>query len=60
MVGEKKVWSYLLKFLGTLVFIVLLGLLAASLILAKPQQDKAADPQADPAQESTPSVSIER
>ena len=60
MVGEKKVWSYLLKFLGTLVFIVLLGLLAASLILAKPQKDKAEDPQAGPARESTPAVSIER
>lgn len=59
MVGEKKIWNYLLKLLGALVFIALLGLLAASLILAKPQKDKEESPHADPALESGPAVSID-
>ncbi len=59
MSGGKMIWKYLLRILCAVVFIVLLALLAASLILAKPQSDKTGATPARPAAESGPDMTID-
>ena len=59
MSGGKTIWKYLLRALGVVVFITLLGVLAASLILAKPQNDKSEISQARPSGEARPAVTID-
>ena len=59
MAGEKKLWNYLLRFLGALILVALLCLLAASLILAKPQKDKTEALPDRPSREASPALSIE-
>ena len=59
MAGEKKIWNYLLRVLGFAVFLVLLILLAASLILARPQKEKAEISSAQPYREAGSSLSID-
>lgn len=60
MAGEKKILNYLLRFLGFAVFLVLLLLLAASLILARPQKEKAEETAAQPYLEASPSLTIDK
>ena len=59
MSGGKMIWKYLLRIFCAVVFIVLLGLLAASLILAKPQNDKTGTGPARPSAESSPDLTID-
>lgn len=59
MSGGKTIWKYLFRALGVIIFVILLGVLAASLILAKPQNDKAEVSQALPSGESSPAVTID-
>ena len=40
MAGKKKTGNLVLRLIGVLVSVILLALLAAALILAKPQEDK--------------------
>ena len=60
LAGGKKVWRYLLRFLGVLLSVALLALLAASLILAKPQEEKAAAAADKPSAQSRPAVTIDQ
>ena len=60
MAGGKKIWKFLLKLLGALVSVALLALLAASLILAKPQKEETARAVTSPAPESRPAVTVEQ
>ena len=59
MSGRKMIWKYLLKVLGAVFFIVLLGLLTASLILAKPQNDKTEIVSSRPFAEAGSTVTID-
>ncbi len=59
MSGGKTIWKYLLRGLGVVIFIALLALLAASLILAKPQNDKTDITPVRPFAESSPAVTID-
>ena len=59
MSGGKTIWKYLFRALGIIIFVILLGVLAASLILAKPQNDMAEVSQALPSGKSSPAVTID-
>ena len=60
MSGGKKIWKILLRLLGALVLVALLALLAGTLILAKPQENKPETAAALPSAEARPAVSIDR
>lgn len=59
MAGKKKTGNLVLRLIGVLVSVILLALLAAALILAKPQEDKPDAPAAAPSAESHPAVTVE-
>ena len=60
LAGGKKIWKFLLRLLGVVLLVVLLALLAGTLILAKPQEDKTETAAAQPSAEARPAVSIDR
>jgi len=57
--GEKKIRKALVRLAGVLIAVALLALLAASLIIAKPQESGQASVSAGPSAESSPAVSVE-
>ena len=59
MAGGKKIRKILFRFIGIVIFVALLALLAASLIIAKPQEEKQASAVSVPSAESSPAVSVE-
>ena len=59
MAGKKKMGNLVLRLIGVLVSVILLALLAAALILAKPQEDKTDAPAATPSAEAHPAVTVE-
>lgn len=59
MDGKKGAGHVLLRFLGFVLFVVLLVLLAASLILAKPQEERTESSADRPATEAGPVVSVD-
>lgn len=59
LAGKKKTGSFVLRLIGVLVSVILLALLAAALILAKPQDDKPDAPAATPSSEAHPAVTVE-
>jgi len=59
LTGGKKVLRFLLRLLGALVSVVLLALVAVSLILAKPQEERAEAPAATPSLSASPAVQAE-
>ena len=60
MADGKKVRKVLLRILVSTLFILLLALLGASLILAKPQEEKKETVHATPSPVSSPALSIEK
>ena len=59
MAGGKKVRKVLLRIVGTVIAIAVMALLAASLIIAKPQDGEPAPAAARPFTDASPAVSIE-
>ena len=59
MAGEKKISRILLRLVGVVIAIALLALLAASLIIAKPQEEDPAPAAATPSPNATPALTIE-
>ena len=59
MAGEKKISGILLRLVGVVIAIALLALLAASLIIAKPQEEDPAPAAATPSPNATPALAIE-
>ena len=59
MAGGKKVRKVLLRIVGTLIAIAVMALLAASLIIAKPQDEDPAPAAARPFTNASPAVTIE-
>ena len=60
LAGGKKIWIFLLRFFGFTVFVALLVLLAATLILAKPQENKATATTAQASANARPAISIDQ
>ena len=60
LAGGKKIWKFLLRLLGVVLFVALLALLAGTLILAKPQEDKAETAAAKPSADARPAVTVEQ
>ena len=60
MAGGKKLRKLLIRFLVTVLSVLLLALLAAFLILAKPQEEKKEPVVVTPSAVSSPAVSIDR
>ena len=58
MAGGKKIWKILSRLFGIIVFVALLTLLTATLILAKPQEDKATSAAAQPSADARPAISV--
>ena len=59
MAGGKKVRKVLLRIVGTVIAIAVMALLAASLIIAKPQDEDPAPAAARPFTDASPAVTIE-
>ena len=59
MAGGKKVRKVLLRIVGTVIAIAVMALLAASLIIAKPQEEDPAPAAARPFTNASPAVTIE-
>ena len=59
MAGEKKIRKVFFRLTGILIAVALLALLAASLIIAKPQESGQVSVSAGPSSESSPAVSVE-
>ena len=59
MAGGKKVRKVLLRIVGTVIAIAVMALLAASLIIAKPQDSDAAPAEVRPFTNASPAVTIE-
>ena len=59
MAGGKKLWKLPLKILGGVVSAALLAFLAASLILAKPQEEHRETAVSPPSQNASPAISID-
>ena len=60
MAGGKKIWKFLLRLLGVIIFVAMLMLLAGTLILAKPQENQAEITASRPSSDARPAVSIEQ
>ena len=60
MAGGKKIPKLVARLIGILTAVVLLALLSAALILAKPQDDTEKAPAATPATASSPAVVVEQ
>ena len=60
LAGRKKVWTLLLRLFGAALSMILLALLAASLILARPQDEKTETAAALPSSVSRPAVSADQ
>ena len=60
LAGRKKVWTLLLRLFGAALSVILLALLAASLILARPQDEKTETAAALPSSVSRPAVSADQ
>ena len=58
MAGGKKIRKFLFRLIGVVIAVALLALLAASLIIAKPQEEEAQAPAA-PSAQARPAVSVE-
>ena len=59
MADGKKIRKSLLRIIGAVIAAALLALLAASLILAKPQEEKSETAAARPSENASPAVSIQ-
>ena len=59
MAGGKKIRKFLFRLIGVVIAVALLALLAASLIIAKPQEEEAQAPAA-PSAQARPAVSVEQ
>ena len=59
MADGKKIRKSLLRIIGSVIAAALLALLAASLILAKPQEEKSETAAARPSENASPAVSIQ-
>ena len=59
MAGGKKIRKVLFRLIGVLIAVALLALLAASLIIAKPQDETAATAADRPSGEASPAISVE-
>ena len=60
MAGEKKIRKILLKIIGFVLAIVLLALLAASLIIAKPQKEDLPAAASKPSGQASPAITVEK
>lgn len=59
MAGENKILKVLFRIIGTMIAVALLALLAASLIIAKPQEEDPVPAAATPSPNASPAVLIE-
>ena len=59
MAGEKRILKVLFRFIGIMIAIAMLALLAASLIIAKPQEEDEVPTAATPSPDASPAVIIE-
>ena len=59
MAGEKRIRKALLRFVGMVIAIAVLALLAVSLIIAKPQEEEALPASSVPSANASPAVTIE-
>ncbi len=60
MAGGKKIRKILFRLIGVVIAVALLALLAASLIIAKPQEETAAAAADRPSGEASPAISAEK
>ena len=60
MAGGKKIRKILFRLIGVVIAVALLALLAASLIIAKPQEETAAAVTDRPSGEASPAISVEK
>ena len=60
MAGGKKIWKLLLRLLGVVILAAVRALLACTLILAKPQEDKTETAASQPSAEAHPAITVEQ
>ena len=59
MAGDKKIRKILFRLIGVLIAVAMLALLAASLIIAKPQEEEKSTASSRPSTEASPAVTAE-